>query len=181
MKKRSKEDAEALKLFSEILKKLSEFNNYVRETGIAAADPAFMGRYYAFDPRGVDDGEYYKNILLINCIYSVLDDSGINVKSRGYTYIKDAVCIVIDLNSLDICLTKDVYPLIAKKYKTKALYSIEHNMRNAIESAYFSVARQKPSDRNIMRCFDTKPSNKEFILKAAQKVQDLLAEEAAGN
>lgn len=181
MNKRSKEDAEVLKLFSEILKKLSEFNNYVRETGITAADPSFLGRYYAFDPGRMNDTDYYKYIVLINSIYSILNDSGISVKSHGYTYIKDAVCIVIDLNSLDICLTKDVYPLIAKKYKVKALYSIEHNIRNAIESAYFSPVRQRPSGRNIMRCFDTKPSNKEFILKAAQKVQDLLAEEAAGN
>lgn len=177
MRNNNNKDAEILSLFSEILNKLGEFMNYVRETGVGIASPAFMGRYFAFDPAGINDKDYYRKIVLINCIYRVLNESGINVKSHGYTYLKDAICIVIDMKSMDVCLSKDVYPLIRKKNGSKANYTVEHNIRNSLDSAYRFKARQGTGDENIMRCFERRPSNKVFILKAVQKVQDMMAEE----
>ena len=70
---------------------------------------------------------------------------------------------------------------LAKKYGAKEFYTIEHNIRNAIDSAYISPGRQKLTKNNIMSGFESRPSNKEFILAASQKVQSLLAETVMNN
>ena len=62
MRNSNNKDAEIISLFSEILNKLGEFMNYVRETGVGIVSPAFMGRYFAFDPAGINDKDYYRKI-----------------------------------------------------------------------------------------------------------------------
>ena len=180
MRRKDNEDPEERRMFSEILKKLNEFSKYMNDNGAGMINSPLIGRFSAFDPSGMRV-EYSRYVVLINTIYSIFNDSGINVKSRGYTFLKDAVCIVVDLGSMDVCLTKDVYPLIAKKYGAKELYTIEHNIRNAIDSAFISPGRQKLTKNNIMSGFESRPTNKEFILAASQKVQSLLAETVMNN
>lgn len=180
MIRKDNKDPEALRMFSEILSKLNEFSKYESENGAGMVNSPMIGRFSAFDPSGIR-ADYSRYVVLINTIYSILNDSGISVKSRGYTFLKDAVCIVVDLGSMDVCLTKDVYPLIAKKYGAKALYTIEHNIRNSIDTAYISPEKQKLTKKNIMLGFESRPSNKEFILAASQKVQSLLAETVMNN
>ena len=167
-------EPEIRKLLFEIL---DEYTEIIRESGILTLSPVFMGKYYAFNPTYLHDEDYDDNLKLINCIYSVLNDYHINVKSSGYTFLSDAICIVIDHGSLDVCLTKDVYPLIAKKYRIKNDYTVEHDIRNALDAAFRS-SRIRPEPASCpMNGFSARPKNKEFILLAVQKVQELLAEE----
>ncbi len=117
----------------------------------------------AFDPSPVTDKDlYYRKVKLISTINDVLDDHSINVKTKGYSFIRDAICIITDLERMDICLAKEVYPLIAEKYDAGGPYAIEHGIRNALKSA---------------SSFETKPTNKVFLLTATQEVGSRLLKE----
>ena len=178
MRKKIKRESDFSRMFLELISKLGEVDSCLRDYGIGMVSPAMMGKYYAFDPSGIHIKNYFRWLGLINCIYAVLNEYGINIKSHGYTYIKDAICIIIDRHSMDICLAKEVYPLIATKYGLKSVNSVEHDIRNAIDAA-FSASRDKTgAPAGPMSSFAERPKNKEFILLAAQKVQDMLSEQA---
>jgi len=131
--------------------------------------------FYAFDPNNAaDKDEYKKNILLISTIRDVLNEYRINVKSKGYMFMQDAICIITDLQRMDICFEKEVYPLIAKKYDAGGSYAIEHGIRNAINKAYDTFTNTSPESSGI---FDMKPTNKTFLLMATQGVGSRLLKE----
>ena len=120
--------------------------------------------FFAFDPNLEPDKEYYiRTIRLIRTIYDVLNEYNISKKCKGYTGMKDAICIIVDLRRLDICLSKEVCPLIAEKYDAGGIYTVEHGIRNALKSAYMSSEH-----------FDAKPTNKTFLLTVAEEVSDRL-------
>lgn len=137
------------------------------------------GSYFlAFDPSPITDkDQYYKKVKLISTIDDVLNDHRINVKTKGYSFMKDAICIITDLERMDICLNKEVYPLIAKKYEAGGSYAIEHNIRNALNSAYFSCLNFPEQKTLHATCFDGKPTNKVFLLMAVQEVGSRLLKE----
>ena len=126
------------------------------------------GNYnFAFNPSvDTEKDDYQRNMKLLTAIYDVLNEYSISVKYKGYTFIKEAICIITDLRRMDVCLEKEVYPLIAKKYDAGGTYTVEHGIRNAISSAYCR------SD-SLM----TKPTNKTFLLMAAQEVSNRLLKE----
>ena len=127
-----------------------------------------FGNYFlAFNPSAENEKTIYeRNIRLTETIYNVLNDYNINVKCKGYTFMKDAICIITDLKRLDICLEKEVYPLIAKKYDLAGTDTIEHDIRNALKTAEFKSDILMP-----------RPTNKLFLLTAAQKVSSRLGKE----
>lgn len=137
------------------------------------------GYYFnAFNPNLNPAKEaYYGSINLIRSIYDVLNDCNININSHGYTYIKDAVCIIVDLRTLDVCLAKEVYPYIAFKYKLKDISVIEHDIRNSIDAAYKASQNTCRGRSGLMKYYDSRPTNKTFILDTVQKVAERLFEE----
>ena len=167
------------KIIKDLVKELHEFNNYVK-AGVSPFGREFMkGNYfYAFNPtQSTDKDMYQRNIRLLNTITDVLDENCINIKSQGYTYLKDAICIVTDRRSLDICLVKEVYPYIAEKHRVKSLSKIEHSIRNALDSAYKTCKNQYPDKDCILNSFNEKPTNKKFLLRAVQEVSSRLLKE----
>ena len=167
------------KIMKDLVKELNEFNSYIK-AGVSPFGREFMkGNYfYAFNPTQTTDKKLYKrNIRLLNTITDVLDENCINIKSQGYTYLKDAICIVTDRRSLDICLVKEVYPYIAEKHRVKSLSKIEHSIRNALDSAYKTCKKQYPDKDCILNSFNEKPTNKKFLLRAVQEVSSRLLKE----
>lgn len=136
---------------------------------------------YAFDPTDKADKEvYHHNLKLMTAIHDLLNECCVNIKSRGYTYIKDAVCIISDHGTLDVCLSKDIYPHIARKHNISAIARIEHNMRNSIDAAYERYKRSDDRCCTFMDRFDSKPTVKEFLLHLKDEVDRRLANEAYG-
>lgn len=122
---------------------------------------------FAFNPSAeIEKKIYEKNIRLLETIYNVLNEYNINIKCKGYTFMKDAICIITDLERMDICLEKEVYPLIAKKYAVSGTDTVEHDIRNALKSAEFKTDLLMP-----------RPTNKLFLLMAAQEVNARLLKE----
>ena len=135
--------------------------------------------FYAFSPVIYPEKDAYSmNVRLIHAIYEVLDDYGINKSSHGYTYIIDAVCIVIDLRTLDVCLINDVYPRIAFKYRLRDISSVEHDIRNSIKAAYNASLDARPAQTGLIKYYRKRPSNKALILDTVQKVGQKLLEQS---
>lgn len=164
------------KIMKDLVKELSEFNSYVKSCIGPFGRKFTQGNYfYAFNPtKDTDRDMYRKNIRLLRTINDLLDENCFNIKSLGYTYIKDAVCIITDKKSLDVCMVKEIYPYIAEKHRVKKRSRVEHCIRNAIDSAYKKCKSSCPERNCIMNSFDEKPTSKKFILRVVQEVSKRL-------
>ena len=149
-------------LINELIREVSEVGKHVR------------GRQhliYAFNPYGKTEKEaYHHNMKLIAVIHDILNECCINIKSRGYTYIKDAICIITDHGTYDVCLSKDIYPHIARKHDINGIQRIEHNIRNSIDAAYRMYISSGERNCPFMERFLSKPTPKEFLLHLKDEV-----------
>jgi hypothetical protein len=66
--------------------------------------------------------------LLLNC--------GCNSKLLGYEYIKSS--LIVMLNNDVRYITKEIYPLVAKKHQT-SICNVERSIRSAIENTYSNL------------------------------------------
>ena len=164
------------KIMKDLVRELSEFNSYIKAGLVPFGREFIKGNYfYAFNPStGTDKEMYEKNIKLLNTLYEILDENCINIKSEGYSFLKDAMCIITDMKSLDVCLCKEVYPYIAEKYEGKSVSKVEHDSRNALASAYRKCRKKYPDRDCIMNDLDEKPTNKQFLLIAVQEAGNRL-------
>ena len=167
------------KLIDYLISQLAEIKEYIiKENTKKGADESRGNYFYAFNPAVKEDWDSYShNIRLISVIYDVLNEFGISRKRLGYTYIKDAVCIIIDIKSFDVCLNNEIYPVIAKKYRIKDKSRIEHDIRNCIDAAYYSSLNQGEDQHFWKSGFTSRPTNKTFILHIAQEVSKRMLEE----
>lgn len=65
-----------------------------------------------------DEFEINENTLEIK-ITNIFREIGIPAHIMGYRYLRSAIAMVIENPELVKCITKELYPEIAKKYKTK--------------------------------------------------------------
>lgn len=96
---------------------------------------------------------------------------GTPVRLKGYRYMVTAVSMVAKDESLIYGVTKILYPLIAKKYKTTPT-RVEKAIRHAIE-----VTWSKGDSDSIRKIFDDerdkkRPTNSQFIALMAQKMRE---------
>ena len=128
---------------------------------------------YGINPaEKVDPDTYRKNIAFINAITKVLEEFDINKKNNGYAYIIDAVMLIIDQKRLDIRLGDNVYPYIKRKYNLNSVAVVEHNIRNAIKSAYNRSLKGISVSR--MNRYGYKPTNKEFLITVTHEVCNMM-------
>lgn len=124
---------------------------------------------FGFNPSvKIDTDAYRKYVSFINAITKILEEFDINKRYNGYAYIIDAVMLIIDQNRLDIRLGDDVYPYIKEKYGLNSASLVEHNIRNAIKSSY--VRYQKGKSISRMNLYNSKPTNKEFLVAVTHDV-----------
>ena len=164
------------KIMKDLVRELNEFNSYIR-AGVSPFGREFMkGNYfYAFNPTQTTDKEaYQRNIKLLSTITEILEENCINIKSLGYTYIKDAICIITDRRCLDVCMVKEIYPYIAEKHRVKSISKVEHSIRNSLDAAYRICKSKYPERDCILNSFEGKPTNKKFLLRAVQEVSNRL-------
>lgn len=105
-------------------------------------------------------------------VTSVIREVGIPAHIRGYSYLRDAILMVIEDMDLINAVTKSLYPSIAQKYRTTPS-RVERAIRHAIEVAWnrgnleaieqmfgYTVNRDKG-----------KPTNAEFIAMVADRMR----------
>ncbi|MEW6545657.1 MAG: sporulation transcription factor Spo0A [Bacillota bacterium] len=105
-------------------------------------------------------------------VTSVIREVGIPAHIRGYSYLRDAILMVIEDMELINAVTKSLYPAIAQKYRTTPS-RVERAIRHAIEVAWnrgnleaieemfgYTVSRDKG-----------KPTNAQFIAMVADRMR----------
>ena len=95
----------------------------------------------------------------------ILKELGIAPNIKGYTYLKSAILYVFEQDDkLNLLMTKNVYPKIAKIYNTTP-QRVERAIRHAIESAW-NKGNLDTLEKYFYSCTSPKrgkPTNSEFI------------------
>lgn len=102
----------------------------------------------------------------------LIHDMGIPANIRGYTYLREAIILVIGETTLLNSVTKELYPRVAETFDTTAA-RVERAIRHAIEIAWtrgnidllnglfgYTVSSEKG-----------KPTNSAFIARIADKIR----------
>ena len=105
-------------------------------------------------------------------ITKLLHELGVPSHIKGYLFIREGITQVYNDQSLSSAITKELYPLIAKKYNTTAS-RVERAIRHAIEVAW--GRGQLEAVENIfgytVSAQKGKPTNSEFIAMIADKLR----------
>lgn len=104
-------------------------------------------------------------------VTSILHELGIPSHIKGYRYLREAVMLAVEDGQNLECITKLLYPQIAKKYAT-TVYGVERAIRHAIEITW------ERGERDTLRRFfgyaltekRGKPTNSVFIAQMVQWV-----------
>ena len=93
-------------------------------------------------------------------IYGIIRKLGVTSKYKGYYFVADAIYFSMESQNKPIRITKDIYPYLAKKYKTTPM-NIEHNIRTVINVCW--ETNKKGMDEIAGYPLTYKPTNSEFI------------------
>ena len=118
-------------------------------------------------PKGVPANE---NLELI--VTEIIHQIGIPAHIKGYHYLRTAILLSVDNKEMLECVTKLLYPTVAKQYETTAS-RVERAIRHAIETAW---------DRGDIDTINSlfgytvsvgkgKPTNSEFIALITDKLR----------
>ena len=105
-------------------------------------------------------------------VTNVIHEVGVPAHIKGYQYFREAIMMVIGEIDVINQITKQLYPEIAKKYKTTPS-RVERAIRHAIEVAW--GRGQQDTVENIfgytVSAAKGKPTNSEFIAMIADKLR----------
>lgn len=98
----------------------------------------------------------------IDKIIASLSVLGISSHLRGYHYIKEAIMMI--QNNEFVSITKDIYPCIAKMYKTTSS-AVERAIRHAIEVGWQlgDIDFMDKAFHNILSYDQDRPTNSQYI------------------
>jgi two-component system response regulator (stage 0 sporulation protein A) len=105
-------------------------------------------------------------------ITRIIHDIGIPAHIKGYNYLRDSIILAIKDADVINCITKVLYPTIAKMYQTTPS-RVERAIRHAIEVAW---NRGNTDTLNDLFGYTIsngkgKPTNSEFIALIADKIR----------
>lgn len=92
--------------------------------------------------------------------YEIIGKLGITSKYRGYFFVTDAIDLAMNAHDKPIKVTKDIYPYLAKKYKTTPM-NIERNVRTVITMCW--ETNKKGVDEIAGHPLAYRPTNSQFI------------------
>ena len=93
-------------------------------------------------------------------IYGIIRKLGITSNYKGYYFVADAIQLAMNAQDVPMKITKDVYPYLASKYKTKTL-NVEHNIRTVINVCW--ETNRKGMAEIAGHPLNYKPTNSDFI------------------
>lgn len=113
-----------------------------------------------------------KPVDLEAIVTEFIHELGVPAHIKGYQYIRSAIMMVVENMELLNYITKQLYPAIAKKYKTTSS-RVERAIRHSIEVAW-SRGKPETMDEIFGYTVDTgkgKPTNSEFIAMVADRIR----------
>lgn len=111
-------------------------------------------------------------IDLESIVTEFIHELGVPAHIKGYQYVRSAIMMVVEDMELLNFITKQLYPTIAKKYKTTSS-RVERAIRHSIEVAW-SRGKPETMDEIFGYTVDTgkgKPTNSEFIAMVADRIR----------
>ncbi len=105
-------------------------------------------------------------------VTDMIHEIGVPAHIKGYQYLREAIMMSVEDQSMISSITKILYPTIAKKFQTTPS-RVERAIRHAIEVAW-SRGRMETLDALFGYTIDTgkgKPTNSEFIALIADKIR----------
>ena len=101
-------------------------------------------------------------------VYRLIRQLGMTSKYKGYYYVAEAVMMSMELQDYPIKITKDIYPHLAKKFKSTPV-NIEHDIRTLVNVCW-------EGNRTLLEeiagySLNYKPTNSEFIAMIADRLQ----------
>lgn len=105
-------------------------------------------------------------------VTNIIHEMGVPAHIKGYHYLREAILMVIEDVNLLGAVTKELYPLIAQKYKTTPS-RVERAIRHAIELAWDrgNVEMMTKFFGYTINLERGKPTNSEFIAMVADKLR----------
>ena len=109
---------------------------------------------------------------LYSDVTTLLHEVGVPAHMLGHDYLRYAIIFVYEQPHKMKRITKEVYPEIAKVYKT-SVGSVEKSMRNTIETTWIRTSCEFIYEvfGNTVDIRKTKPSNKEFIAMLVDRLR----------
>ncbi len=160
-----------------LYKEMIRMRKYQIRTTEPHSNSLFMfGQDITARPSGEEMAAYFE---FLKSSTSVLNEFGIHIGTNGYSYLIDALKIIIDRERYDVRMKTDVYPLIAVKRGLQRMDPVEHSIRNAINTAYEDNLRSPGCNR--MDIFPRKPTSKHFIIFAADEVYKKMCSHMIGS
>ena len=123
----------------------------------------------SFEVLAKDDKKTYDLEALVT---DFIHELGVPAHIKGYQYVRTAIMMVVENMELLNYITKQLYPVIAKKYSTTSS-RVERAIRHSIEVAW-SRGRPETMNQIFGYTIDTgkgKPTNSEFIAMVADRIR----------
>lgn len=93
-------------------------------------------------------------------VYRLIRKMGATSKYKGYYFVAEAVQLSMEIQERPMKITKDVYPYIARKFKSTPM-NIEHDIRTVINVCW--CVNKKIMDEVAGYTLNYKPTNSEFV------------------
>ena len=105
-------------------------------------------------------------------VTDVIQKLGIPAQIKGYHYLRTAVLSAIENSQLMECVTKQLYPCVAKKYDTTSS-RVERAIRHAIEIAWDRGNAEIINNffGYTIDTYRSRPTNSEFIALITDKIR----------
>jgi two-component system response regulator (stage 0 sporulation protein A) len=101
---------------------------------------------------------------LESVVTKIIREIGIPANVKGYHYLREAIVLTVnDMEMID-SITKVLYPAVAEKFDTTPS-QVERSIRSAINLAW-----EKGDEWTLIKFFDSKPTNAEFIATIADQL-----------
>lgn len=105
-------------------------------------------------------------------VTDLIHEIGVPAHIKGYQYLREAIMMSVEDQTMISSITKILYPTIAKRFQTTPS-RVERAIRHAIEVAW-SRGRMETLDTLFGYTIDTgkgKPTNSEFIALIADRIR----------
>ena len=122
-----------------------------------------------------EENHLHKGTNTVDIVTRIIQEIGVPAHIKGYTFLREAILVVIEDMMYINNITKELYPYIAEKYDSTPS-RVERAIRHAIE-----VSWKKGNQNSIKEIFGynfeskRKPTNGEFIAIIADRIK-LLSE-----
>ena len=146
-----------------LVKEKESFQIVIRVQGDEADDNKIEEMQYNAAPKVRD---------LEGDVTQMIHELGVPAHIKGYQYLREAIMMSVNDVEMLSCVTKVLYPTIAKKYQTTPS-RVERAIRHAIEVA-FSRGKMETLDNMFGYTVSGgkgKPTNSEFIALIADRIR----------